>query len=172
MNRLAQPESLGRQFPTNGDSVSPISWRMTRSAMSSCSVGSLLMITSLAPLFLASIGNPAAGQTTSDDPIAMNRSQCCASSAARRIASSGIDCPNETVAVLTGSPQTVQTGAPPFIEAWLDPGDIVPLSTTDTPCVSGIAVELHDVVGCETRCLVQIVDILRDDGRKSFRPVE
>src|SRR5712664_1478666 len=68
--------------------------------MSSCSVGSLLMITSLAPQFLAINGKPAAGQTTSDDPIARNRSQCWASSVARRIASSGIACPNEMVAVL------------------------------------------------------------------------
>src|ERR1039457_2921668 len=72
------------------------------------------MITYLAPLFLASIGNPAAGQTTSDDPIARNRSQCWASSVARRIASSGIACPNEMVAVLTGSSQAVQSGAPPM----------------------------------------------------------
>src|SRR5712664_2609669 len=78
------------QFPTNGPRVSPISYRITRSAISSCSVGSLLIITSLAPQFLASIGNPAAGQTTSEDPIAINRSHCCASSVARRIASSGI----------------------------------------------------------------------------------
>ena len=57
------------------------------------------MMTSLAPHFLAISGKPAAGQTTSDDPIARKRSHCCASSVARRIASSGIACPNEIVAV-------------------------------------------------------------------------
>src|ERR1019366_1277826 len=71
MNSLHHRESIGHQLPTNGPSVSPMSCRITRSAISSCSVGSLLMITNLAPQFLASIGNPAAGQTTSDDPIAM-----------------------------------------------------------------------------------------------------
>src|SRR5215467_8993073 len=96
------------QLPTNGPSVSPISYRITRSARSSWSVGSRLMITRRAPQFLAISGNPAAGQTTSDDPIARNRSQCCESSVARCIAS-----PNEMVAVLTGSSQTVQSGAAP-----------------------------------------------------------
>ena len=38
-----------------------------------------------------------------------------ASSAARRIASSGIDCPNEIVAVFTGSPHSAQSGAPPVL---------------------------------------------------------
>src|ERR1700704_2741993 len=130
---------------------------MTRSAMSSCSVGSLLMITSRAPLFLASSGKPAAGQTTSDDPIAMNRSQCWASSVARRIASSGMAWPNEMVAVFTGSLHAVQSGRPAlFLETLLDPGQVVGLTTADAAGISGIAVQLHHVIPGETRYLVQI----------------
>src|SRR5216683_222556 len=119
---------------------------MTRSAMSSCSVGSLLMITSLAPLFLASIGKPAAGQTTSDDPIAINRSQCCASSVARRTAS--------------------------FVEALLDPWQVVRPSAADAAGVGGIAVKLDDVFGRKSRHLMQIVDVLGDDGGNFAAPVQ
>src|ERR1700726_3251500 len=117
------------------------------------------MITSRAPQFLASIGKPAAGQTTSDDPIAINRSQCCASSVARRIASSGIACPNEMVAVFTGSSQTVQSGA-------------LPLSAADAAGVGGVAVKLDDMFGRKSRYLMQIVDVLGDDGGNLAAPVQ
>ena len=80
--------------------TAPISSRATRLAMSSKSVGSRLMMTSRAPLRFAISGKPAAGHTTSDEPMAMNRSAERVSSSARRIASSGIDWPKETVAVL------------------------------------------------------------------------
>ena len=53
--------------------------------MSSCSVGSRLMITNFAPLRFAISGNPAAGHTTSDEPIAIMRSQSCAQAVARAI---------------------------------------------------------------------------------------
>src|SRR6266478_8229689 len=59
-----------------------------------------------------------------------------------------------------------------FVEALLDPGKIVSLSTADAAGVSGIAVEFDDVLGCETRCLMQIVDVLGDDGRNLAGPVE
>src|SRR6266571_3343808 len=58
------------------------------------------------------------------------------------------------------------------VEALLYPGKIVSLSAADAAGVSGIAVELDDVVGCEPRYLVQIVDILGDDGRNLAGPVE
>src|ERR1700733_8794427 len=158
MNSLRVSESFGHQLPTNGPRVSPISWWITRSARSSCSVGSLLMITSLAPQFLASMGNPAAGQTTSDEPMARNRSQCWASSVARRIASSGIACPNEMVAVFTGSPQAGQSGA------WL--------AAADAAGISGIAMEFDHMLGRKTRVLVQVVDVLGDDGGNLARFIE
>ena len=82
--------------------------------MSSNSVGSRLMITSRAPLRLAISGKPAAGQTTSDEPIATKRSHDSVISSARRIASSGIAWPNETVAVLMWPPQAGQSGARPL----------------------------------------------------------
>jgi hypothetical protein len=59
-------------------------------------------------------GNPAAGQTTRDEPIARNRSQDRVRSWARRIAASGIACSNETVAVLIKPPQAGQLGAQPL----------------------------------------------------------
>src|ERR1700712_3944634 len=76
MNNLRESESISLQLPTNGPSVSPISCRITRSAISSCSVGSLLMITSRAPQFLAIIGKPAAGphpqrRSDGDQQVAM-----------------------------------------------------------------------------------------------------
>src|SRR5215468_12038465 len=63
-HHLSRPRraSCSRQFtPTARLMVEPISALMTRSANSSCSVGSRLMITRRAPLRLASTGNPAAG---------------------------------------------------------------------------------------------------------------
>src|SRR2546430_4367357 len=57
-------------------------------------------------------------------------------------------------------------------EAVLDPGKIVSLSAADAAGVSGIAVELDDVLGCETRSLMQIVDVLGDDARNLAGPVE
>jgi len=52
-----------------------------------------VLITSRAPQFLASSGKPAAGHTTSDDPIARNNSQCWASSMARRNSGSAVSSP-------------------------------------------------------------------------------
>src|SRR3981081_1708503 len=51
-----------------------------------------------------------------------------------------------------------------FVEAPLDPGKIVSLPATDAAGVSGIAVKLDDVLGREARYLMQIVDVLGDDG--------
>src|SRR5947208_4298637 len=59
-----------------------------------------------------------------------------------------------------------------FVEALLDPGKIVGLSAADAAGVSGIAVEFDDVLGCETRYLMQIVDVLGDDGGNLSRSVE
>src|SRR5258708_29406806 len=59
-----------------------------------------------------------------------------------------------------------------FVEALLDPGKTVSLSAADAAGISGIAVELDDVLGCETRYLMQIVDVLGDDGRNLAGPVE
>ena len=82
--------------------------------MSSKSVGSRLMMISRAPFRLANKGNPAAGQTTSEEPIDKNRSQDKVKSWARRIAESGIACPNDMVAVLMKPPHAGQSGAQPF----------------------------------------------------------
>ena len=68
--------------------------------MSSNSVGSRLMMTSRAPLRLAIKGNPAAGQTTSDEPIARNRSQDERKFLGAPHRASGMAWPNEIVAVL------------------------------------------------------------------------
>src|SRR5437660_754527 len=88
-----------------GASTEPMSSRTTRSAMSSNSVGSRLMIANRAPLRLAMRGNPAAGHTTRDDPIDRNRSQVIVRSSARRMAASGMDWPNDMVAVFIYPPQ-------------------------------------------------------------------
>ena len=58
------------------------------------------MMTRAAPLRLAISGKPAAGHTTSDEPMARNRSQLRLNSSARCIGAAGIACPNDTVAVL------------------------------------------------------------------------
>ena len=59
---------------------------VTRSAMSSKSVGSRLMMINREPLRLASKGNPAAGQTTSEEPMTRKRSQSRLAASARFIA--------------------------------------------------------------------------------------
>jgi hypothetical protein len=73
------------------------------------------------------------------------------------------------VAVLTGSSQTVQSGAP---DASKRADQIVSLAAADAACVSGIAVQFHHMVGGETRGLMQIVDVLGDDGGDLAGPVE
>src|SRR5215469_1665724 len=99
---------------TNGSRTVPMSSRTTRSAISSKSVGSRLMMTSIAPLRFAKRGSPAAGQTTSEEPIETKRSHDCARSCARRTAASGMAWPNEMVAVLMWPPQLGQSGAQPL----------------------------------------------------------
>src|SRR5262245_6280026 len=88
------------QWAMKGLSVCPMSARMTRSAMSSKSVGSRLRTTRRAPLRFANSGKPAAGHTTRDEPMARNRSQALESASARCMAASGMAWPNEIVAVL------------------------------------------------------------------------
>src|SRR5262245_41799566 len=101
------------QCAINGDKTLPISSRTTRSAISSNSVASRLRMTRRAPLRLAINGNPAAGHTTSDEPMARNRSHDMVMASARRIAASGIACPNDTVADLMCPLQSEQSGACP-----------------------------------------------------------
>src|SRR5262249_3013596 len=101
------------QCAINGDRTVPISSCTTRSAMSSNSVASRLRMTRRAPLRLAIRGNPAAGHTTSEEPIARKRSQDLVIFSARCIAASGIACPNETVADLMCPSQSGQSGACP-----------------------------------------------------------
>ena len=60
-----------RQFAVSTSPIEPLS---VASAMESSGVGSRLMITSRAPRSLAARGRSAAGVTTSDEPIARNRS--------------------------------------------------------------------------------------------------
>ena len=91
-----------------------MSSRTTRSAISSNSVASRLIITKRAPFRLAGQGNPAAGQTTREEPAARKRSQSRVSCSARRISRSGIACPKEIVAVLMWPPQSGQSGARSF----------------------------------------------------------
>src|SRR3981081_4077581 len=57
-----------------------------------------------------------------------------------------------------------------FVEASLDPGKIVSLPATDAAGVSGIALKLDDVLGREARYLMQIVDVLGDDGGERAGP--
>ena len=106
-----------------------MSCRITRSATSSWSVGSRLMMTSLAAQFLAISGNPAAGHTTSDDPDRQEQIALLAQVRWRgRIASSGIACPNEIVAVLTRLVALRAIGrAAGVVEARFDPRQIVRL---------------------------------------------
>ena len=53
------------------------------------------------------------------------------------------------------------------VEALLHPGKIVSLSAADAAGVGGVAMQLDDVIRRETRYLMQIVDVLGDDGGKS-----
>src|SRR5580692_3757299 len=50
------------------------------------------------------------------------------------------------------------------VEALLDPRQIISLSAADAAGVSGVSVKLDNVIGRETRDLMQIVDVLGDDG--------
>src|SRR5258705_4823215 len=58
------------------------------------------------------------------------------------------------------------------VEALLDPGKIVSLSATDAAGVGGITMQFDDVIGREARYLMQIVDVLGDDGGEPARFIE
>ena len=150
-----------------------MSWRITRSAMSSCSVGSLLMITSLAPQFFAISGNPAAGHTTSDDPIARNRSQCLRQfrGAAHLVFRHRLAERDRRGLHRLVAGRAVGRAAV-FVEARLHPGKIVGLPAADAAGIGGVAVKFDDVIGLEARHLMQIVDVLGDDRGNLAGPVE
>src|SRR5205085_9465818 len=57
-------------------------------------------------------------------------------------------------------------------EAPLDPAKIVIPAATDATRIRSVAVELYDMLGGEPRHLMQIVDILGDDGRNLAGPVQ
>ena len=160
-------------MPTNGPSVSPMSCRITRSAMSSCSVGSLLMMTSLAPQFLAISGKPAAGHTTSEDPIARNRSQCCDKfrGAAHLVFRHRLSERDGRGLDRIVADRAVGRAAG-LVEARFDPRQIVGLPAADAAGIGGVAVQLDHVVGLEARHLMQIVDVLGDDRGDLAGPVE
>ena len=125
------------------------------------------MMISRAPLRLAINGNPAAGQTTSDEPIARNRSQDFVSSSARRIAEFGHGLSERyrrrlDVAAAGG---TIWRTAVAGIHPLPHPGQFVALLAIEAQGVGRIAVQLDDMFGCDARVLVQVVDILRDHRR-------
>ena len=148
-----------------------MSSRTTRSAMSSNSVGSRLMMTSAAPLRLAISGNPAAGHTTSDEPIARNRSQSRGQflGALHRLGrhrlaerhGRGLDVA-AAVAIRARGRSTLRILS-------LHPGQFVALRAIEADRVGRVAVQLDDVVRRNARCLMQIVDVLRHHRRAPCR---
>src|ERR1700677_2774042 len=58
------------------------------------------------------------------------------------------------------------------VEALLDPRQLIRLSAADAAGVSGVSVKLDNVIGREARDLMQIVDILVDDGGNLSAPVQ
>src|SRR3954467_3323305 len=63
-------------------------------------------------------------------------------------------------------------GAAASFKAPLDPAKIVIPAATDATRIRGIAVEFYDMLCGEPRHLMQIVDILGDDGRNLAGPVQ
>src|ERR1700738_2471920 len=59
-----------------------------------------------------------------------------------------------------------------LVEAPPDQSKVVSLSAADAAGVSGVAVQLDDVFGCQPRFLMQIVDVLGDHGGDLAGPVE
>ena len=151
-----------------------MSWRTTRSATSSNSVGSRLMITSRAPLRLAISGKPAAGQTTSDEPIARKRSQpqrqllgAPHRGLRHRLAERdrrGLD------VAAAGGPR--RRAAFRGVETLLDPRQLIARRAIEAGRVGGVAVQFDDVFGSDARGLVQIVDVLRHHAGRLAGPVE
>src|ERR1700724_3273507 len=59
-----------------------------------------------------------------------------------------------------------------LFEAPLDPWQVVRLSAADAAGVGGVAVKLDDMFGRKSRYLMQIVDVLGDDGGNLAAPVQ
>ena len=150
-----------------------MSWRTTRSASSSNSVGSRLMMTRAAPLRLAISGNPAAGHTTSDEPMARNRSQLRGQllGALHRIGrhrlperhGRGLD-----VAAAGAIRRALAVG----LEFFAHPGQFVALGAVEADGVGGIAVQFDDILGRDAGGLMQIVDVLRHQRRHLAGAIE
>ncbi len=127
-----------------------MSWRITRSATSSCSVGSLLMITSLAPQFLRhqrkTCGRPNdERRSDGQEQIAVLRQFGGAAHLIFRHRLSERD-RRGLHRLLAGG---AVGGAAAFFEARLYPGKIIGLSAADAAGIGGIAVQFDHVIGLE-----------------------
>ncbi len=119
------------------------------------------------------MGNPAAGHTTSEEPIEKNKSQSRVNCSARSIASAGMAWPKETVAVLMYPPQA-QSGArcAAGSKFFAHPSQLVALGAIEAHGVGGVTVQLDDIVGRDAGGLVQIVDVLGDEAGNLAGAVE
>src|SRR6188768_497450 len=155
-----------------GPSASPMSSRTTRSARSSKSVGSRLMMTRVAPARFAVRGNPAAGHTTNDDPIATKRLQLQANFSAplhgfnrHRLAEGNGGGFDVTTAVAVRCAIAV-------LEFFSHPWQLVALAAVKASGVGRVAMQLDDVLRCNAGCLMKIVNVLRDQPRHLARTIE
>ena len=92
------------------DNVSEISLLITKSDKWSIWVGSLLIMTKLAPVSFANKGRSAAGKTAREEPRQIKRSDSIDTLCAVIISSSGMAWPKEIVAVLIIPPHMVHEG--------------------------------------------------------------
>src|ERR1700722_14515625 len=58
------------------------------------------------------------------------------------------------------------------VEALLDPCKIISLSAADAASIGGVSMKLDDMIGRETRDLMQIIDVLGDDGGNLSGPIQ
>ena len=117
---------------------------------------------------------PAAGQTTSEEPIDRNRSHDSVSSSARRIAESGIACPERDGRSLdvAAAVRAVRSATVARFHPRAHPCELVTLGAVEAQSVGRIAVQFDDVFGRDARGLMQIVDALRDQRRHLAGAIE
>ena len=140
--------------------------------MSSNSVGSRLMITSVAPLRLAISGNPAAGHTTSDEPIGEEKiaRQRQLLGAPHRLLGHRLSERHRRGLDVTAAVRAIGRLAADARRTALDPAKLVALGAVEAGRIGRVAVQLDHVRRPRNAGgLVQVVDVLRDHARRPCR---
>ena len=142
--------------------------------MSSKSVGFAIDDDQPGAVALGHQRKPAAGQTTSDEPIARNRSQASVSAcgAPHRVFRHRLTERDGRGLDEAAARRAIRRAAVGRVQALAHPRQFVALLAIEAEGVGRVAVQLDDVFGCNARGLMQIIDVLRDHRRHLAGAVE